>query len=295
MKEVQDPTFHYIFVKFVKFTNVKLVRKKVNYVKYFLYKNALTLILLTESDCSMVHATFLEPTLSMITSMFKNHLCINSKNGCEEELHTKKLEDHEKFCPFQNVECPVITCTESIVFKDAQKHVDETHKCVKVDDEWEFKGTQKEMVKNVCCLSSYDQQFFIQFQMYEKKCEGTFRYGDSLGMCKKSVKENLIFLRIAMLGHQDEVHSFQATLTYFHENGKKFTSEVDVLPIISGKQKIDSYNAISMEKLTRYYDVKGGEFKTQPIRFTLKITNEKLDEIAKDKNAHAESGLEDLS
>ena len=173
MKEVQDPTFHYIFVKFVKFTNVKLVRKKVNYVKYFLYKNALTLILLTESDCSMVHATFLEPTLSMITSMFKNHLCINSKNGCEEELHTKKLEDHEKFCPFQNVECPVITCTESIVFKDAQKHVDETHKCVKVDDEWEFKGTQKEMVKNVCCLSSYDQQFFIQFQMYEKKCKGT--------------------------------------------------------------------------------------------------------------------------
>ena len=112
-------------------------------------------------------------------------------------------------------------------------------------------------------------------------------------MCKKTVKENLIFLRIAMLGHQDEVHSFQATLTYFHENGKKFTSEVDVLPIISGKQKIDSYNAISMEKLTRYYDVKAGEFKTQPIKFTLKITNEKLDEIAKDKNANVESGLED--
>ena len=36
---------------------------------------------------------------------------------------------------------------------------------------------------------------------------------------------------------------------------------------------------------TNYYDVKAGEFKTQPIQFTLKITNEKLDEIAKDKNA----------
>ena len=95
-----------------------------------------------------------------------------SKNGCGEELDVKKLEDHEKYCPFQNVPCPVISCTQSIVFKDTQKHLDETHKCLKVDDEWEFEGTQEELVQNVCCLSSYGQQFFVQFQMNEKKCYG---------------------------------------------------------------------------------------------------------------------------
>ena len=266
------------------------------------------MILFVESNCSKDHATYLEPTLTMITSMFTNHLCIMSKNGCGEELDVKKLEDHEKYCPFQNVQCPVITCTESVVFNDTQKHLDEYHKCLKVDDEWEFKGTQEEMIKNVCCLSSYGQLFIVQFQMYEKKCGGIWQCGhrrvyhsgygycfqtQESGTCKNSAKENLIFLRIAMLGHQDEVHSFQATLTYFHENGKKFAIEADVLPITSGREEIDSFTAIPMKKLTNYYDVKAGEFKTQPIQFTLKITNEKLDEIAKDKNANVESGLED--
>ena len=243
-----------------------------------------------------------------------------SKNGCGEELDVKKLEDHEKYCPFQNVPCPVISCTQSIVFKDTQKHLDETHKCLKVDDEWEFEGTQEELVQDVCCLSSYGQQFFVQFQMNEKKCESVwicghrqpsfcnckscggmyylnancsrYQYPES-NTCKNSFKDNRILLSIAMLGHQDEVHSFQAIMTYFHENGKKFATEVDVLPITSGKEESDSFTAIPMKKLTNYYDVKAGEFKTQPIKFTLKITNEKLDEIAKDKNAHVESGLED--
>ena len=229
-----------------------------------------------------------------------------SKNGCGEELDVKKLEDHEKYCPFQNVPCPVISCTQSIVFKDTQKHLDETHKCLKVDDEWEFKGTQEEMIENVCCLSSYGQQFFIQFQKYEKNCQKhsyhyyySGGYGSGYTSCnessitKNSFEGNHILLRVIMLGHLDEVHSFQATLTYFHENGKKFSIEADVLPITSRKEEIDSFTAIPMKKLTNYYDVKAGEFKTQPIQFTLKITNEKLDEIAKDKNANVESGLED--
>ena len=280
------------------------------------------MILFIESSCSKGHTTCLEPTLTMITSMFTTHLCIMSKNGCSEELDVKKLEGHEKYCPFQDVQCPVISCTKSIVFNDAQNHMDKTHNCLKVDEEWEFKGTQEELIQNVCCLSSYGQLFIVQFQMYEKKCGGIWKCGHQdkcnnqvdpthnrskgytrydmyygycakiltpeSGTCKNSVKENLIFLRIAMLGHQDEVHSFQATMTYFHENGKKFVTEVDVLPITSGKEEIDSFSAIPMKKLTTYYDVKAGEFKTQPIQFTLKITNEKLDEIVKDKN-----GLED--
>ena len=246
-----------------------------------------------------------------------------SKNGCGEDLNVKKLEDHEKYCPFQNVLCPMISCTQSIVFKDTQKHLDDIHKCLKVDDEWEFEGTQEELVQNVCCLSSYGQQFFVQFQMYEKKCQCNWSCAHTLdtkttycshgyyhenctrspkcktlqfpdvGTCKNSIKENLLFLRIVMLGHQDEVYSFKAIMTYFHENGKNFAVEVDVLSITSGKEEFDSFTAIPMKKLTNYYDVKAGEFKTQLIKFTLKITNEKLDEIEKDKNAHVESGLED--
>ena len=216
-----------------------------------------------------------------------------SKNGCGEELDVKKLEGHEKYCPFQDVQCPVILCTQSIVFNNAQNHMDKTHNCLKVDEEWEFKGTQEEMIQNVCCLSSYGQQFFVQFNT--KNCRHP-HYQIANGryqVCDDSVRENLMFLRIVMLGHQDDAHSFQATMTYFHENGKKFAIEVDVLPITSGKQEIDSFTAIPMEKLTKYYDVKAEEFKTQSIQFTLKITNEKLDEIAKDKNANVESGLED--
>ena len=225
-----------------------------------------------------------------------------SKNGCGEELDVKKLEDHEKYCPFQDVQCPVISCTKSIVFNDAQNHMDKTHNCLKVDEEWEFKGTQKEMIQNVCCLSSYGQQFFVQFQKYEKEsqwvCNCGYGYGYNqkrCNYCGKNIpdKGHHILLRVIMLGHQDEVHSFQASMTYFHENGKKFSIEVDVLPIASGKQEIGSFTAIPTEKLTKYYDVKAGKFKNQPIQFTLKITNEKLDEIAKDKNVNVESGLED--
>ena len=151
---------------------------------FFNTKNSLKLILFAGSSCSMGHPTYVEPALTMITSMFTTHLCINSKNGCEEELDDKKLEDHEKYCIFQNVPCPVITCTKSIVFQDVQKHLDETHKCLKVDSEWlihtgewEFEGTLEEMIQNVCCLSSYGQQFFVQFEKYEKKCFGTWICG----------------------------------------------------------------------------------------------------------------------
>ena len=47
-----------------------------------------------------------------------------------------------------------------------------------------------------------------------------------------------------------------------------------------------------MKKLTEYYDFKSKTYKNQEkIQFTLKITNEKLDEVAKNENV--ESGVED--
>ena len=130
-----------------------------------------------DSKCPEDHSVVLDQMSSLLSPLFTIHICKWDKNGCQEKLHVKKLKDHEKYCIFQNVQCPVISCTESIVFKDAQKHLDETHKCLKVDDEWEFKGTQEEMIQNVCCLSSHGRQFFVQFQMYEKECGGIWKCG----------------------------------------------------------------------------------------------------------------------
>ena len=49
---------------------------------------------------------------------------------------------------------------------------------------------------------------------------------------------------------------------------------------------------IPSEKITRYYDPDSKEYKTQEkVRFTLKITNAKLDEVRKDESI--ESGVED--
>merc|ERR1712110_1283884 len=54
----------------------------------------------SKPHCFSGHTTYLEPILTMITSMFTTQLCIMSKNGCGEELNVKKLEGHEKYCPF---------------------------------------------------------------------------------------------------------------------------------------------------------------------------------------------------
>ena len=49
---------------------------------------------------------------------------------------------------------------------------------------------------------------------------------------------------------------------------------------------------IPVKNLTQYYDFQSNEFKDQGyIEFQMKITSEKLDEIAKDENV--ESGVED--
>ena len=51
------------------------------------------------------------------------------------------------------------------------------------------------------------------------------------------------------------------------------------------------FSKVSLEKLTQYFDTKTMELKCQPkIDFCLKIVNEKMDEIAKEKNQNVESG-----
>ena len=54
----------------------------------------------------------------------------------------------------------------------------------------------------------------------------------------------------------------------------------------------DRFIAISINDLTEFYDLQSKEYKNREnIKFTMKIVNQKLDEIA--KNADVESGVED--
>ena len=63
---------------------------------------------------------------------------------------------------------------------------------------------------------------------------------------------------------------------------------------VTENDKENKFLNVLLEKITEYFDVESLDLKCQPkIDFCLKIVNEKMDEIAKDKNAAVESGVED--
>ena len=96
-----------------------------------------------------------------------------------------------------------------------------------------------------------------------------------------------------MLGTKESAISFKVYLTFFHENGFRFTIEDQVYPITENDKEQD-FSIVKLKKVVEYFDVKTFEYKKQAkIQFDLKVVNEKLDEIAKDKKNSVESGLED--
>ena len=194
----------------------------------------------------------------------KSFHCSYSENGCKKEFLAQKA--HERSCNYQNVCCPSMNCKESVIFEDIIVHLDQAHKIEKVNDEWNFEGTDDELVKVVCCLTStsYFEQFFPQ--MY--------------------IKDNHLYFKVIMLGHhQENVINFRACFTFFQDNGQQFSREDFVYPITEKDEKYP-FSCESLKKLTQYYDLKSMELKQQEkIHFTLKITNAKLDMIAKDKNS----------
>ena len=96
----------------------------------------------------------------------RKYFCSNSKNGCQEEFLTQKT--HEKSCIYQKVPCPSVNCQEVITFKDVDDHMEESHMMEKVNKEWSFEGTEKDLNEIICCLSSYDQKFFPQVFVKDK-------------------------------------------------------------------------------------------------------------------------------
>ena len=68
------------------------------------------------------------------------------------------------------------------------------------------------------------------------------------------------------------------------DDGKGFSVEDQVYPITKNVEEQNS--TVLLKKLTRYFDTKTMEYKDQSnIKFLLKVTNPKLDEIAKDEQA----------
>ena len=207
-----------------------------------------------------------DPLLTKLFARMNHFQCNFSGNGCQEEFHAQKA--HEKACIYQKVECPTMNCEEVVIFKDVDVHLDQEHKMEKVNKEWNFEGTKEELLEVMCCLSSYDRQFYPQFY----------------------VKGNRLYFKIIMLGTKESAISFKVYLTFFHENGFRFTIEDQVYPITENDKEQD-FLIVKLKKVVEYFDVKTFEYKKQAkIQFDLKVVNEKLDEIAKDKKNSVESG-----
>ena len=106
--------------------------------------------------------TFQPELTKLVSAYFAPHkyFCSNLKNGCQEEFVAQKA--HEKSCIYQEVSCPSVNCKEVIIFKDVDNHMEQSHKMLKTNKEWNYKGTESDLNEIICCLSSYDQKFFPQ-------------------------------------------------------------------------------------------------------------------------------------
>ena len=152
---------------------------------------------------------------------------------------------------------------------------------LEVKDQWEFEGEFWELFGSSVRLSCYDQIFFPGFDNEDFLSD---------------IPEHF-FVSVRMIAYPDEVHFYKFSIS-FHvgEERNALTIEDFVYSICrahDGMVNIDKCVVrIPSEKITRYYDPDSKEYKTQEkVRFTLKITNAKLDEVRKDESI--ESGVED--
>ena len=192
---------------------------------------------------------------------------IQRKVAKKNSLHAQKA--HEKSCIYQEVPCPSVNCEEVIAFKDVDNHMEQSHKMLKVNKEWNFEGTEKDLNEIICCLSSYDQKFYPQVFVLDKD----------------------LYFRVIMLSHQVNAIPFDVNMTFFLEDGKNISMKNRVYPLTENEKRKRNFSKVFIGQITEYFDSKSMELKRQPkIDFCLKIVNEKMDEIAKEKNQNVESG-----
>ena len=148
--------------------------------------------------------------LTPITDSENSFKCYFFENGCKEEFLIKKV--HEKSCNFQKVVCPFY-CKELIVVNDLKIHLDQDHKIVKIDEEWNFEGSKNELVKTNRYLNMYNKPFFP----------------------KLYIKDGHLYFKVIMYipskGSKEDVMDFKACFTFFQANGKIYKVEESVFPI----------------------------------------------------------------
>ena len=164
-----------------------------------------------------------------------------------------------------------MNCKEVIIFKDVNDHMEQSHKLLKVDKEWNFDGTKKDLDEIICCISKYDKKFYPQV----------------------FVKNQNLHFKVIILGQKDKSMSFDVTVTFYLEDGKNILMKDRIFPVTDNDKEHD-FSIVSLKKVTEYYDEQSLNMKWQhKINFCLKVINEEMDEIAKDKNTNAETGKED--
>ena len=147
-------------------------------------------------------------------SAFTQRECIYVKRGCNEVLHVDKLQEHEDLCVFQPVLCPLVKCTETVVFHEVTDHLTRAHPdCKPFEAEWEFFGSKDDLLKTNSYIVCHGFHLFPQFHD-----DGKFLY-----------------IRVLILG-LEKSNSFMFTIQFQHENGKKMTTEDYVFPI--GREKL---------------------------------------------------------
>ena len=107
--------------------------------------------------------------LTQLVSFIKFYNCCYLKNGCQEELEAKDLEDHEEICIFRTVDCPKVGCDEWIALNGIMDHFKEEHSdFVMKDNVLEFKGSVEDLEKSTFIMNCYGKPFYPQFQVHEK-------------------------------------------------------------------------------------------------------------------------------
>ena len=201
----------------------------------------------------------------------REYFCSSSKNGCLEKFTREEFlvqKAHEKSCIYQDVPCPSVDCNEDIALNDVDNHMENRHRMLKVVEHWHFSGIGKDLDEIICCLSSYDQKFFPQVY----------------------VEDGDLHFKVIILGQQVNAIPFDVSMTFFLGDGKNISMKDRVFPVTENDKKQD-FSILSLKKVNEYFDAKSMEMKCQPkIDFCLKIVNEKMDEIAKEKNQNVESG-----
>ena len=209
----------------------------------------------------------LQNLLNALKERADSLVCATPKNDPENSFKCcfsyQKL--HEKYCKFQKVLCPIPNCEKLVIPHNLDNHFDQDHlhNILKLNHEWNLEVSENNLNYFVCCLKSHHQDFFPQIY----------------------IKNDNLYFKVVMFGLQERVTDFKAFFTFYQGTGKDYNVGIrtSVYPMTKDDTK-EGFSIVSLKKLTEYYDSESLEIKYQDnVRFSLEITNVRLEEMAKEK------------